>query len=118
MKLTAEEKLARRQARAKAREDAKEQSRIEAERNQLASEKERNELVSKVSKATGVPSQILNVLSGTDEQSLTEQANLIIQAQKKPSSVVIPNDGSAPDPKKPNNSEQMQFVRDLMAGAK
>ena len=36
MKLTAEEKLARRQARAKAREDVKEQSRIEAERNQPA----------------------------------------------------------------------------------
>lgn len=91
---------------------------LEAERNQLASEKERNELVSKVSKATGVPSQVLNVLSGTDEQSLTEQANLIIQEQKKPSSVVIPNDGSAPEPKKPNNSEQMQFIRDLVAGAK
>ena len=91
---------------------------LEAERNQLASEKERNELVSKVSKATGVPSQILNVLSGADEQSLTEQANLIIQAQKKPSSVVIPNDGLTPDTKKRNDSDQMQFVRDLMAGVK
>ena len=91
---------------------------LEAERNQLASEKERNELISKVSKATGVPPQILDVLSGADEQSLTEQANIIIQAQKKPSSVVLPNDGSAPEPKKPNNSEQMRFVRDLMAGVK
>ncbi len=91
---------------------------LEAERDQLASEKERNELVSKVSKATGVPPQVINVLSGTDEQSLTEQANLIIQAQKKPSSVVLPNDGSAPEPKSPNNSDQMRFVRDLMAGVK
>ncbi len=91
---------------------------LEAERDQLASEKERNELVSKVSKATGVPPQVINVLSGTDEQSLTEQANLIIQAQKKPSSVVLPNDGSAPEPKNPNNSEQMRFIRDLMAGVK
>ena len=90
---------------------------LEAERDQLASEKERNELVSKVSKATGVPSQVLNVLSGTDEQSLTEQA-MIIQALKKPSSVVLPNDGSAPEPKNPNNSDQMRFVRDLMAGVK
>ena len=91
---------------------------LEAERNQLASEKERADLISKVSKATGVPSQILEMLSGTDEKSLTDQANLIIQAQKKPSSVVIPNDGSAPEPKKPNNSEQMQFVRSLVAGVK
>jgi len=91
---------------------------LEAERNQLASEKERNELVSKVSKATGVPSQVINVLSGTDEQSLTEQANLIMQAQKRPSSVVLPNDGSAPEPKNPNNSDQMRFVRDLMARVK
>lgn len=91
---------------------------LEAERNQLAREKERNELVSKVSKATGVPSEILNMLSGADEQSLTEQANIIIQAQKKPSSVVLPNDGSAPEPKNPNNSDQMRFVRDLMAGVK
>ena len=91
---------------------------LEAERNQLASEKERSALVSKVSKATGVPSQVLDMLTGTDEKSLTDQANLIIQAQKKPSSVVIPNDGFAPEPKKPNNSEQMQFVRDLVAGAK
>lgn len=91
---------------------------LEAERNQLASEKERSALVSKVSKATGVPSQVLDMLTGTDEQSLTDQANIIIQAQKKPSSVVIPNDGSAPEPKKPNNSEQMQFVRDLVAGVK
>ena len=91
---------------------------LEAERNQLASEKERSALVSKVSKATGVPSQVLDMLTGTDEKSLTDQANIIIQAQKKPSSVVLPNDGSAPEPKKPNNSEQMQFVRDLVARAK
>ena len=91
---------------------------LEAERDQLASDKERAELVAKVAKDTGVSAQILGMLSGKDEKSLTEQANLIVQAQKKPSSVVIQNDGTTPEPKKRNDSDNMQFVRDLMAGVK
>lgn len=91
---------------------------LEAERDQLASDKERAELVDKVSKATGVPSKVLEMLSGKDEKSLTEQANLIAQSQKKPSSVVILNDGTTPDANKRNDSDNMQFVRDLMARVK
>lgn len=50
---------------------------IEAERDKLAAEKQRHELVSRVAKETGLPSDVLAMLSADDEESLKSAAETL-----------------------------------------
>lgn len=50
---------------------------IEAERDKLAAEKQRHELVSRVAKETGLPSDVLAMLSADDEEGLKAAAETL-----------------------------------------
>lgn len=50
---------------------------IEAERDKLAAEKQRRELVSRVAKETGMPSDVLAMLSADDEETLKAAAETL-----------------------------------------
>lgn len=50
---------------------------IEAERDKLAAEKQRNELVSRVAKETGMPADVLAMLSADDEEGLKAAAETL-----------------------------------------
>ena len=56
---------------------------IEAERDKLASEKQRHELVSRVAKETGMPSEVLAMLSADDEESLKSAAETLKEQLSK-----------------------------------
>ena len=50
---------------------------IEAERDKLAAEKQRHELVSRVAKETGMPADVLAMLSADDEEGLKAAAETL-----------------------------------------
>lgn len=50
---------------------------IEAERDKLAAEKQRHELVARVAKETGMPSDVLAMLSADDEETLKAAAETL-----------------------------------------
>lgn len=50
---------------------------IEAERDKLAAEKQHHDLVSRVAKETGVPADVLTLLSADDEHGLTAAAETL-----------------------------------------
>ena len=86
---------------------------IEAERDGLAGEKARSELVAKVAREFGISADLVSMLSGTDEQTLAAQARELAAIAKPRSSVVVPTDGDAPAAVgKPD--AMLGFVRSLM----
>lgn len=86
---------------------------IEAERDGLAGEKARSELVAKVAREFGISADLVSMLSGTDEQTLAAQARELAAIAKPRSSVVVPTDGDAPAAVgKPD--AMRGFVRSLM----
>ena len=57
---------------------------IESRNKALEDEKAHNELVKRVSATTGVPESIVDLLSATDEETMTAQAQSIAEAYKTP----------------------------------
>lgn len=57
---------------------------IEAERDRLAAEKQRHDLISRVAKETGMPAEVLAMLSADDEESLKSSAEALKEQFGKP----------------------------------
>lgn len=70
---------------------------IEGENAALKASAARSALVASVSKATGVPEDIVSMLSASDEKSLTEAATAIAEAYKAPGGApFVPEAGAFP----------------------
>lgn len=87
---------------------------VEAERDKLAAEKGRKELVNAVAEKAGVDASLVAMLSGADEQSLSKQAAALAEAVRPRTSSVVSTDGDAPERDgRPN--EMRSFVHALMS---
>lgn len=87
---------------------------IEGENAALKASAERSALVARVTKATGVPEQVVSALSANDEKALTEAATSIAEAFKVPGGApAAPEAGVFPRGSKAGDSEMRDFVRQL-----
>jgi hypothetical protein len=84
---------------------------LERENSELKSAKERRELVQKVAEDTGVDAKVVAALSGSDYDSLVEQAQLVGSLAKPRSTAPsIPEVGAnAPEPARMTMEEAMKI---------
>ena len=85
---------------------------IEAERDKLASEKQRHELVSRVAKETGMPSDVLAMLSADDEESLKSAAETLKEQFGKTGRRGAPSAGHSDGHASRDDRHGMDLLRD------